>query len=62
MNFSTGKIEEPVIKTENKADFKIRHNGKENDSGGESSTKLVATCHKCVKDGYINNRKSNING
>ena len=35
LNFSTGAIEYPVIKTKNKYNLKIRHSGKDNDSGGD---------------------------
>ena len=47
--FLTRSIEDPVTKTVNKADIKILHSGKDNAYGGESSTKSVATCHKCEK-------------
>ena len=39
----------PVNNTVEKVDFKIRHNGKDNNSGVGSSTKSVPTCHKCGK-------------
>ena len=34
LNFSTRSIEEPVVKTKNKYDFKILHDDKYNDSSG----------------------------
>ena len=56
-------IEPPVNKVVNKVYFKSRQNVKVNNSGVGSSTKSVATCHKCGKKGHMkNNGKSNRNG
>ena len=56
-------IAAPVNKTVEIVYFKNPHNRKDNNSGVGSSTKSVATCHKCVKKCHIKmNRKSNING
>ena len=52
LRVSTGEIEEPVIKTSNKSDFKICHNGKDNESGGYASTESVETCHEWFKYGH----------
>ena len=46
-------IEDPFNKTENRVYFKIRHSERDKDSGGESSTNSVLTCHKFGKKGYI---------
>ena len=54
-------IEDPVNKTVEKFDIRRLHNGKDNKSGVGSSTRSVATCHKCGKK-YIRNCKSNISG
>ena len=63
LDFTTGEIEEPVTKTENKADLKIPHSGKENDSGGYQYANSVATCTKCGGKGHIKRDfKYNING
>ena len=46
---TTRPIEEPVNKTKNKTDFKIRHSSKYNDYSGGLYTNSVETCHKCDK-------------
>ena len=45
--------EDPVKNTVDKVDLKTHHNGKYNNSGVGSSTKSVATSHKCGKKGHI---------
>ena len=50
---STMETEDTFNKTVEKVYFKIRHNGKYNNSGLGSSTKSVATCHKCVKKSHM---------
>ena len=43
--------------------LKIRQNGKDNGSGGGSSTKSFETCHECGKDDHIKrDYKSNVTG
>ena len=56
-------MESPVNNNVEKFYCKTRHKGKINKSGVDSSTKPVATCHKCVKMGHLKrNCKSNRNG
>ena len=59
----TVEIEAPVKNNVEKFYFKNRHNGKYNNSVVGSSTKSVATCHKCGKKVHLKrNYKSNRNG
>ena len=63
LNFSTGEIEHSVIKNSYKADLKSLHSAKDNDYGGESFTKSVATFQKCGQKGHIKGIwESSING
>ena len=63
MKSSTVEVKDPVNNTVEKFNSKIRHNFKDINSVVVSSTKSVATCHKCGKKGHIKrNCKSNING
>ena len=53
MKASTVAIEASLNKSVEKFYFINRHDGKDNNSGGGSSTKSVATYHNCGKKGHL---------